>query len=62
MSHASVTDTGMVIEVELGGDITPAVWLTAEASELCIRWQRDDLGSFESRFHDFPQDSEKRPR
>jgi hypothetical protein len=49
-SHVSVTDAGVVIEVELGGIRREALIITFEASQLCIRGQRDDLGSFETRF------------
>lgn len=50
-SHRSITDAGMVIEIELGGIQTSSLQLVSEENQLCIRGRHEDLGSFESRFH-----------
>ena len=49
-SHVSVTDAGMVIEIELGAVQTGDVEIVVEADQLCIRGQHDDFGPFEVRF------------
>ena len=55
-SHVSTTGAGVVIEIELGGIIKSAVWITVEERELCIHWREEgDFGASESRFY-IPQD------
>ena len=49
-SHVSVTDAGMVVEIELGGVQMGNVEIVAEADQMCIRGRHDDLSSFETRF------------
>jgi HSP20 family molecular chaperone IbpA len=49
-SRVSVTDAGMVIEIELGAVQTGDLEIFVEADQLCVRGQHDDFGPFESRF------------
>ena len=51
-SRVSITDAGVVIEIELGAILTSAVWITVDRRELCLHWQgEDDLSAYESRFY-----------
>ena len=49
-SRVTVTDTGMVIEIELGAVQTGDLEIVVEADQLCVRGQHDDFGPFETRF------------
>jgi Hsp20/alpha crystallin family len=49
-SRVSVTDAGMVIEIELGAVQTGDLEIFVEADQLCVRGQHDDFGPFETRF------------
>ena len=50
-SRVSITNLGVVIEIEFGGVDRPTFWFTVEGSELCLHWIGDDLVTGESRFH-----------
>src|SRR5579862_5807879 len=54
-SRVSVTDTGMVIEIELGAVQTSNLQISVEADQLCVRGQHDDFGPFDTRFGITPQ-------
>ena len=49
-SRVSVTDAGMVIEIELGAVQTGDMVIVVEADQLCVRGRHDDHGPFETRF------------
>lgn len=49
-SRVTVTDAGVVIELELSGVQIRSLEITRETNRLCIRGQHDDHGSFEVRF------------
>jgi DNA-directed RNA polymerase subunit RPC12/RpoP len=49
-SRVSVTDAGMVIEIELGAVQASDVEILVEADQLCVRGRHDDFGPFETRF------------
>ena len=49
-TRVSVTDTGMVIEIELGAVQAGSLQISVEADQLCVRGQHDDFGPFDTRF------------
>ena len=49
-SRVSVTDAGMVIEIELGAVRMGSLRIFVEADQLCVRGQHEDFGPFETRF------------
>jgi hypothetical protein len=49
-SRVSVSDAGMVIEIELGDVQTADLEITVETDQLCVRGQHGDFGPFETRF------------
>jgi hypothetical protein len=49
-SRVSVTDAGIVIEIELGAVQTVDLNIFVEAEQLCVRGRHHDLGEFEARF------------
>jgi HSP20 family molecular chaperone IbpA len=49
-SRVSVTDAGMVTEIELGAVQAGGLEIFVEAGQLCVRGWHDDLGPFETRF------------
>jgi hypothetical protein len=56
-SRVSVTDEGMVIEIESGAVQTGDPEIVAQADQLCVRGQHDDFGPFEARFGITPDHS-----
>lgn len=56
-SRVSVTDTGMVIEIELGAVQTGSLQIFVETDQLCVRGEHDDFGPFETRFGITPNHS-----
>ena len=48
-SHVSITDAGVVIEVELGSIRTASLLIIPEGSQILIRGHHELLGAFESR-------------
>jgi hypothetical protein len=50
ISRVSVTDAGMIIELELGAVPISTVVIRADGGELCVNGEHDDWGKFECRF------------
>lgn len=50
-SRVSITEAGMVIEIELGEISQSNVWFTSEGSDVCVHCLSQDLASCESRFY-----------
>ena len=49
-NRVSVTDAGMVIEIELGAVQTLDLNIFVEAEQLCVHGRHHDFGEFEARF------------
>ena len=49
-SHVTITDDGMVIEIELDGILKSSLRGTPEKGQLCVCGQHKEFGEFEIRF------------